>query len=147
MPSSPGVLPHMKTLHGFTMLAAATLLGACGGSDNTGGGATCTPGATTTVTITASGVSPKAVCVQPSTAPTNGIVRFTNNDTVAHSVVHSGSTCAELDVGPIAPGTTASSAPLATAAVCQYHDPAAPTNTAFQGTVAVTTGTVGGPGY
>ena len=129
------------------MLAAATLLGACGGSDNTGGGATCTPGPTTTVTITATGISPKAVCVLPSTGPTSGIVTFRNNDTVAHTIAHSGSTCLELDVGPIAPSSTANSAPLATAMVCQFHDMAAPANTAFQGTVAVTTGSVGGPGY
>jgi hypothetical protein len=129
------------------MLAAATLLGACGGSDNTGGGATCTPGQTTTVTITATGISPKAVCVRPSTAPTNGIVRFTNNSGAARTIAHSGTTCPELDVGPIANGATMDSQPLTTETVCQFHDAGAPTDTAFQGTVAVTTGTVGGPGY
>ncbi len=148
MNRSPRVMPRMRTQHGLTLLASAVLLAACGGTSSSGGGPTCTPGTTTTVTIAAGGVSPKAVCVLPSTSPSNGIVVFRNNDTVAHSVAHSGTTCPELDVGPIAPnGGTLDSAPLTTVAVCQFHDVAAPANTAFQGTVAVTTGMVGGPGY
>ena len=121
------------------MLAAATLLGACGGSDS-GGGPSCTPGTTATVTITNAGVSPKAVCVLPTT----GRVTFMNNDAAAHTIADAGTTCPELNLGSIAGGATATTTTFPAAVVCQYS---AGATTAFQGTVAVTTGTVGGPGY
>lgn len=144
MNCSQGVFPRMTTQYGLTLFAAAALLGACGGSSSSGGSPTCTPGTSTTVTITATGVSPKAVCVLPTT----GRVTFINNDTAAHSIADAGTTCPELNLGSIAGGgNTATTATFPAAVVCQFHDSLAPTNTAFQGTVAVTTGMVGGPGY
>ena len=125
------------------MIATAALLDACGGSsDGGGGGGVCTPGTTAAVSITAAGVSPKAVCVLPVT----GAVTFTNNDTVAHTIQDSGTTCPQLNLGPIAAGGgTATTAAFPTVAVCQYRDQAAPTDAKFQGIVGVTTGPQ--PGY
>ena len=134
----------MTTSHRLTLFTAAALLGACGGTENPGGGPTCIPGTTTGVSITAAGVTPKVVCVLPAT----GTVTFTNNDAAAHSIADSGTNCPQLNLGSIAgSGGTATTATFPTAVVCQFHDALAPANTAFQGTVAVTTGTVGGPGY
>ncbi|HET8725283.1 MAG TPA: hypothetical protein VFM53_13890 [Anaeromyxobacteraceae bacterium] len=118
-------------------------LAACGGSSGTttgGGGNSCTPGTTATINVAAAGVAPKAVCVLPG-----GTVRFNNGDTVAHDIESDGS-CAELNLGSIAPGSF-KSATFPNLGSCAFHDAAAPANTAFQGTVAVTEATTTGPGY
>jgi hypothetical protein len=133
----------MRTQSGLTLFAAAALLGACGGTDNGTGGGTCTPGPTASFSIMAAGLTPKAVCVLPGT----GTVTFRNDDTAAHDIEDSGTTCPQLNLGVIAAGATRTTVAFPTATVCQFHDQLAPTNTAFQGTVAVTTGQVGGPGY
>ena len=131
----------MTTMNCSTLIVAATLLGACGGNDGGGGGTgTCNPGPTATITIRATGVTPKAVCVVPT-----GTVTFTNSDTAPHDI-ESGATCPQLNLGVIAAGGS-QMATLPTAAVCPFHDQLDPTNTAFQGTVAVSSGQVGGPGY
>jgi plastocyanin len=121
----------------------ATLgLTACGGSTAAGGttGGTCTPGTTATFNINSAGVSPKAVCVLPS-----GNVRFNNNDTVAHVIEANGS-CTQLNLGSIAAGSSAT-ASFPTEVTCEFRDAGSPTNTAFQGTVAVTSGVATGGGY
>lgn len=132
----------MKTPAYLTSILMATLLGACGGSssDGSSGTGSCTPGSTASISITSTGVTPKAVCVLPG-----GTVTFKNNDTAQHDI-ESGTTCTQLNLGVIAAGGTAT-ATLPTAEICPFHDQLNPTNTAFQGTVAVTTGPVGGPGY
>lgn len=122
-------------------LAAAAGLAGCGGGDEPGGGGNrCTPGTTAAFTITASGVSPAAVCVLP-----NGTVTFTNGDSVAHEIQSSG-ICSELNLGAIAPGAS-KGATFAAVAVCTFRDAGAPNDTRFQGTVAVTTAPAEGPGY
>lgn len=123
-------------------LGLAAALAACGGGGGDGGGgsATCTPTSTAGFTISATGVSPSAVCVLPG-----GTVTFTNSDTAAHSVASDG-ICTALDLGAIDPSTS-KSATLPTVATCRFHDPNAASNTAFQGVVAVTQGRVGGGGY
>jgi plastocyanin len=98
------------------------------------------PGPSAAITITSAGVAPKAVCVLPG-----GTVTFTNSDTVQHDI-QSGTTCTELNLGVIAPAGS-KSATLPTAAICPFHDAGAPSNTALQGTVAVTTAPATGPGY
>ncbi len=118
-------------------LAAA--LSACGGGSSDSG-STCTPGGTAAFTIGASGVSPGAVCVLPG-----GAVTFTNTDTVAHSVASSDAVCPALDLGAIDPSGS-KTATLPSVATCRFRDPNAPTNTAFQGVVAVTLQTVSGGG-
>ena len=125
------------------MGAAVLGLASCGeggGTTGGGGGNTCTPGTTAAFSIAASGVSPRAVCVLPG-----GTVRFSNNDTVAHDIQSDGS-CAELNLGSIAPGSSRS-ATFPTIGNCGFRDAGAPTNTAFQGLVAVTDAPATGPGY
>jgi plastocyanin len=123
----------------LALCAAAASLGGCGGTGN-GGGGTCNPGATASITIKNTGVSPTAVCVLPT-----GSVTFTNSDTVQHDLVSDG-TCPELDTGIIAASASAM-VTFPTAKVCAFHDTVNPSNTAFQGTVAVTTAPATGPGY
>jgi plastocyanin len=123
---------------------AATVLAACGGgTSSTQGNGGCTPGQSAAVTIAASGVSPKAVCVLP-----NGTVTFTNHDTVAHAIEESPqiAACTGLNLGSIAAGQAAT-APFPTAATCTYHDSSVPNDDAFKGTVAVTNVPATGPGY
>jgi plastocyanin len=129
----------MKRAGNLLVTAAVLLAGGCGGGAD-GGGGSCTPTGSATLTLSASGVTPKAVCVLPG-----GSVTFVNDDTVAHTIAGDGA-CAALDVGPIASmGSEAATFP--TEQVCQFHESAQPTNTAFQGTVAVTTAPATGPGY
>ncbi|HEU4385004.1 MAG TPA: hypothetical protein VFR85_16090 [Anaeromyxobacteraceae bacterium] len=124
----------------LTLLAVAALEACGGSSDGGGGGQTCTPVTTATVTIGATGVSPKVVCVLPTT----GTVRFNNADTVAHDIEDSGTNCPQLNLGSIPAGGNITTATFPTVGVCNYHDQVAPTNAAFQGTVGVTSGPVGG---
>jgi hypothetical protein len=135
----------MRNAHGW--LVGASLLGitACGGSSTTGTGGTvggsCTPRQTSAVVLSASGASPKAVCVLPG-----GTVTFTNGDTVAHEFQWSGASCPAANLGPIAASQSAV-ASFPAEALCNFQDAAAPANVAFQGTVAVSTGVATGPGY
>ena len=132
----------MRTTSVVAIGMAAAALASCGGDAPAAGagGGTCTPGTTAGITITATGVSPKAVCVLPA-----GTVRFTNSDTVAHTVQSVGG-CTQLDLGPIAPAGSAT-ATFPIEALCSFRDAAAPTSVAFQGTVAVTVAPATGGGY
>ncbi len=122
-----------------SILAAG--LAACGSSSNSsGGGSTCNPGSSTSMSITSSGFSPKSVCLTPG-----GTVTFNNTDTAPHDIESSGS-CSDLNVGTIAAGQS-KDVSLANAEVCSIHDANNASNTAFQGTVAVTTSTATGGGY
>ena len=119
----------MKTPAYLTTILAATLLGACGGSSSSGGGGnSCV--STVTVSITAAGVSLKAICVVPG-----GSVTFTNSDTVQHDMVITGTSC------PAGPGLlnagASGTATFPTATTCQFSDQLNATNTAFQGTITV----------
>jgi plastocyanin len=74
------------------------------------------------VTITANGVSPKAITIAVGTR-----VTFVNNDSINHDIqggpdpAHPD--CHELDaVGFLTPGQRKQSDPLPTARVCEYHD-------------------------
>jgi plastocyanin len=116
--------------------AGALALGGCGGGGN--GAASCTPATTASLTITAAGVSPTNVCVQPQ-----GQVTFTNNDTVAHHIEFDTAGCPA--VPEIAAGAQAT-ATFNTAENCSFHDGNNASN-AFRGTVAVTAVTVTGGGY
>jgi plastocyanin len=121
-------------------LGIATLgLAACGGGGG-GGGASCTPGTTAAFAINAMGISPKNVCVQPS-----GMVTFTNNDAATHDIVFDTAGCPT--VGSIAPAGGQVTATFPTQENCSFHDANNATNTAFQGTVAVTAVVVMGGGY
>ena len=122
----------------FLAAVAAVALSACGGGSSSSSGGSCSPGPSTTLTFSATGVTPKAVCLLPS-----GTLHLVNTDSVQH---HVGSACTELNVGGIDAGTT-KDVILTTAQTCSFNDPDAPTNAAFQGTVAVTSAPATGPGY
>jgi plastocyanin len=114
-----------------TGAAIALLAAACGGGG--GGGNVCSPAQSATITITAAGVSPNQVCLLPG-----GTVTFTNSDAAPHDIEGDAS-CPLLNLGPIA-ANTSKSATFPTSQTCQFHDQANgnASNTAFQGTVAVT---------
>ncbi len=124
----------------LTLGFAALGLAACGGGGG-GGGASCTPGTTAAIAINAMGVSPMNVCVQPM-----GTVTFTNNDAAPHDIeFNTPASCPT--VGSIAPAGGQVTAAFPTAVNCSFHDGINPSNTAFQGTVAVTSVVVMGGGY
>ncbi len=125
------------------LVATVALLGACGGSSSSsGGGSTCTPTMSPTMTLKSTGVTPMAVCVLPT-----GTVTFTNTDTASHDIEDTGTTCPQLNLGAIAAGTSKTTVAFPTVMVCTFHDQLNPTNTSFQGTVAVTNAPQPGPGY
>lgn len=125
-------------------LSAVVALCACGGSSSGGGNGTCNPGATAAITISHTGISPSAVCVLPS----GGSVAFNNTDTTQHDIESSSVDCPELNVGAIAGGTHGTATfSTATQKTCTFHDAVNASNTAFQGTVAVTSAPAQGPGY
>lgn len=133
---------HSKIL-GAVLVAGAMAAGlaACGGGGSSptspspqpgGGGA---PVATNTITITSAGAEPRNVTFAVGTK-----VTFVNNDSRSHDMnsgPHPAHTeCAELNVGPIAPGQSRESQTFTTAKACSFHDHDLPTNTSLQGTVA-----------
>jgi hypothetical protein len=127
------------------LLAAAVAVAiACGGSDSDGGGTPMTPTnpgtppvATTTITITASGVSPQRI-----TVPLGSRVTFVNNDSRQHEMnsdphpTH-GECPAIDDVGFIAPGQTKLTGNLTVARSCGFHDHNQPAVASLQGEIIV----------
>jgi hypothetical protein len=112
------------------------LLSACGSDTPTttaGTGSSCNLVSAQTVTIGASGVSPKIACVLVA-----GSVTFSNGDTVAHTIAADNAVaCPLVDVGALAPAATRTVVFPAAISSCGYHDAGSPTNTAFQGSVSV----------
>jgi len=121
-------------------LAVAGSLAMMGCSRGSSDGVTNPPPASgnpsTTITISSTGVSPKAVTVSRGSQ-----VTFTNSDTQAHNMnsnphpVHTD--CPELNVGLINPGESRQTGALNTARTCGYHDHNQSTNTALQGTITI----------
>ena len=125
-------------------LAVAAM--ACGGGSDSGGGTPTTPTnptnpttpvATTTITITSSGVSPQRI-----TVPLGSRVTFINNDSRQHEMnsdphpTH-GDCPAIDDVGFIAPGQTKLTGNLTVAQTCGFHDHNQPTVASLQGQIIV----------
>ncbi len=132
----------MRRIARVVSCAAALGVGACGGGGGgggSGGGSTCSPGQTASLTLQATGLSPPNVCVLPG-----GSVTFHNADTADHDVEFDTPGCPT--VGDIAPGAQVT-ATFRTQQNCSFHDARNASSSAFQGTVAVTTATVGGGGY
>lgn len=129
-----------KTLCWTTLAAAALLSGCGGGSSGSSPAGSCTPSQTAGVNVAASGFSPKAVCILPG-----GAVTFTNGDTVAHDL-ESGMTCTQLNLGAIAAGQSRTVS-FPTSETCPFFDAAHSNESAFQGTVAVSSAPTTGPGY
>ncbi len=94
-------------------------------------------GGGTTITITASGVSPKAL-----TVPRGTQVTFVNNDTVSHEMasnphpVHTD--CPDINtVGFLSPGQSKMTANLNTPRTCGYHDHNRSSDSSLQGTITI----------
>ena len=144
--------PHSGPRHALScalVLACAATMMACGGDGGNGGAPTPPPagggggggGGTgtvaATITITASGVSPRNV-----TVPVGSRVTFVNNDTVGHDM-HSDPHPAHTDcpalalVGFLSAGQSRTSGDLTSARVCGFHDHNQPTTGSLQGTITV----------
>jgi plastocyanin len=123
--------------------AAAALIAAaaCGGGSSNSGGGGGTPTAptptTATITITASGVSPRTVTISAGSR-----VTFVNNDTRAHDMASdphpSHTACPEInDVGFLQPGQSRTTGNLNTARTCGFHDHNRDTDTSLQGSIVI----------
>jgi plastocyanin len=118
------------------IIVGALCLPACGG------GSTMSPSpgngpVGATVTITSSGVSPKAVTVN-----VGEVVTFVNNDTRSHDMEsdpHPEHTdCPPIKaVATLAPGQSRNTGNLTTARTCGYHDHNDSTNVSLQGTITI----------
>jgi plastocyanin len=138
------------TTHRFaavsSIVALALFAAACGGSDSpgtgpsggSGGGGGGGTGGTVaaTITITASGVSPKNVTVAPGSR-----VTFVNNDSRPHEMnsdPHPAHTdCPEINVGFIAAGQSGTTQNLNTVRTCGFHDHNQPGVTSLEGTIRI----------
>ena len=109
-----------------------------GGGGSSGGGSSGNPPvATSTITITAAGVSPQRITVAPGTR-----VTFINSDSRTHEMnsdphpTH-GDCPAIDDVGFLAAGQTKQTGNLTVVRTCGYHDHNQPTVTSLQGQIIV----------
>lgn len=139
----------LRSFRVFTVAAACSVLGACGGSSGatvtgptapTGGSGTPTPSPSPSgnvVTVTATGVSPNVV-----TIPVGGRVTFTNADTRPHDFSGgpdpSRPECPEIDAaGFVVPGQSRQTGVFAVARTCEYHDHAYLGVAAFTGRIVI----------
>jgi plastocyanin len=110
------------------------------GGGGTGGGGTGggnPPVATTTITITASGISPQRITVAPGTR-----VTFINNDSRSHEINSdphpSHGDCPPIDdIGFIATGQTKLTGNLTVTRTCGFHEHNLFPNAAFSGQIIV----------
>lgn len=129
-----------KVIWGFGAAAGIALVVACGGSNNGapsgGGGGGSSSG--TTITITSSGVSPKALTVARGTQ-----VTFINNDSRPHEMASdphpSHGSCPEIEtgVGFMTMGQSKQTGNLNTVRTCGYHDHNRPGDTSLEGTITI----------
>lgn len=135
---------------GLLVVALGMAVAGCSGGSNRGGGSTPTtptsptnptdpnqPVATTTITITASGVTPRRIIVAPGSR-----VTFINNDSRAHEMNSDphpfhGDCPAIDDVGFIQAGQTKLTGNLTVVRTCGFHDHGLPNNTSLQGQIIV----------
>ena len=125
-------------------LAAVVQLAACGGSSTSTGSSsppttpntTLTPGLPT-VTITATGVSPKQLEIAVGSR-----VAFTNNDSIPHEMdsdphpTHGD--CPPInEVSALPSGQSRQTDIFTVARSCGYHDHGQSTNTSLQGTIVI----------
>jgi plastocyanin len=131
-----------------SIILAIVFAAGCGGSDNSSTGGTPTtptpnppptgpPVATTTITITAAGVSPQRITVSPGTR-----VTFVNNDTRSHEMNSdphpSHGDCPPIDdVGFLAAGQSKQTGNLTAARTCGFHDHNQPTVASLTGQIIV----------
>lgn len=135
----------MMTIRGVLLVMLAVAAIGCKGSGNSSGGGTPTapsnpnnpPVGMTTITITASGVSPQRL-----TVPAGSRVTFINNDSRSHEMnsdphpTH-GDCPAINAIGFIEAGQTKQTDNLTTTRTCGYHDHNQPSVTSLQGQIIV----------
>jgi plastocyanin len=121
----------MKRTPCFVIFAMVSV--SCGGSSSTT--PSTTPAPTNTITITASGVSPKDIVVSAGSQ-----VTFVNNDNRNHEMAsdpHPEHTdCPEIDVF-VVPGQSRQTNNLVNRRVCGYHDHLAADIKSLQGTITI----------
>lgn len=127
----------------FVAFLTALTAGACGGgggsspANPTGGGNPPPSGSNLTVTISATGVSPRSLQV-----PMGGRVTFVNNDTRTHQIMSDPNPlhndCPSInDIATIGPGQTRQTASLDVRRTCGYHDHMNPSETGLQGVLMI----------
>ena len=112
---------------------AGVLLAGCGGSGPSGP----STGASVTVTLSATGVSPTEVRI-----PVGGTVLFINNDVRSHEMssdpITTHTDCPAVnEVGTLAAGQRRSTGPLNTARTCGFHDHFNENDVAWKGRIVV----------
>jgi plastocyanin len=127
-----------STLSPWAFACALLVITSCGGDDGptapSGGGTGGPIGAT--ITITASGASPRTVTVAAGSR-----VTFVNNDSRPHDMnsdPHPEHTdCTEISVGDIQAGASRTTQNLTRVRTCGFHDHNQPNVTALQGTITI----------
>ena len=127
-------------VNGVVAIGLALTFGACDddSSSNVAGPNAGNDGTITlTITIEAAGVSPKDVTIAPGQR-----VRFTNNDTVSHTMFsdpHPAHTdCPGLNaIDLLNPGQSKVSNNMDNVRVCTYHDEQRDTDARYRGTIRV----------
>ena len=134
------------SLAGLTLTVSLSLaVASCGGGNPDAPTPTPTPTptpppggpvATTTITISAAGVSPKDIVVSRGAR-----VTFVNNDGVGHDMNSNPhpehTSCTDMNVGNISPSQTRQTEVLNIARRCGYHDHNQPSNVNLQGTITI----------
>ncbi len=121
---------HPRIRHAMALIALGTLV-ACAKTSPT------PPVETTTITITASGVTPRNVIIAPGQR-----VRFVNNDARPHNMASDPhpehNDCPEFDqVGFLTPGQSRETGNLVTVRTCGFHDHDLPDSVPLTGTVTI----------
>ena len=126
----------MRILRTALFVAAAGALAACG-SDSPSSPSGASDGTiAATLTITSTGISPKAV-----TVPLGSRVTIVNNDTRSHNMNSDPhpehSDCPALNVGTLTAGQSRTSQNLTTGRACGVHDHDDPNNSLWRATITV----------
>jgi len=138
MADNPSVLP-LQPIRAAVRAAAAVLAGvlslSCGGSSTPT--EPVNPVLTNTITITASGVSPKDIQITPGTR-----VLFMNSDSRAHNMSsdpHPEHTdCTEINqVGLLTPGQSRETGNLNAVRTCRFHDHDLPNSASLSGAIVI----------
>ncbi len=133
VPHLPDARPARRAI---ALVIAAAVTSSCGG-----GGSTPTeptnPTPSNTITITASGVSPKDVLITAGTR-----VLFVNNDSRAHNMSSDPhpdhSDCTEINqVGLLTPGQSRETGNLNAVRTCRFHDHDLPNSASLTGAIVI----------